>query len=97
MDLCLGSMLDYCQKKLPVEQVLDLDLSLLMWDTARGLEFLHENGIIHGHLGLKKILLWRKRPKFKPIVKIGCYLPHSDTNKVIYCRPSNIYIMNCKK
>ena len=91
MDLCLGSMLDFCLSKLPLVQ--NLDIAMIMWETARGLEYLHNNKIVHGSLALEKILLWRKRPKSKPIVKVGGYMvliPNSST-KVISCVLSSVF------
>lgn len=71
MDLCLGSMLDYCRKKL--NNVSGLDIYKMMWEITRGLEYLHENNIVHGSLVLDKILLWNEKMEgnSNTIVKIA--------------------------
>jgi hypothetical protein len=77
MDLCLGSMLDFCNGNISL-CFSDKEICGFMWDTVRGLEFLHDKGISHGRLELTKILLWKKRASSKPIVKLSGYVPSSD-------------------
>lgn len=84
MELCLGSMLDYCQKKIP--HISDLDICKTMWETVRGLDYLHDNNIVHDRLFLENILLWRESPDCKPITKIGGYFPPCDSRQVNYFR-----------
>lgn len=65
-------MHDYYEEKLT--NVSGLDIYKMMWEIARGLEYLHENGIVHGSLVLDKILLWKEEninDSNKIIVKIA--------------------------
>ena len=73
MDFCLGRLI----------HVSDIEIGRIMTETARGLDFLHRNNIIHGRLRLDHILLWRKRPDLKPIVKLSGYYPSSHQEQVI--------------
>jgi hypothetical protein len=84
MDLCWASMLDFCLGRLmPTLDVSDtVEMGRIMSETARGLHFLHRNNIVHGRLGLDRILLWRKRPNVRPIAKISGYYPHHHHNQV---------------
>jgi serine/threonine protein kinase len=84
MDLCWASMLDFCLGRLmPTLDVSDtVEMGRIMSETARGLHFLHRNNIVHGRLGLDRILLWRKRSNVKPIAKISGYYPHHHHNQV---------------
>ena len=79
MDLCWASMTDFCLGRLVVSHV---EIDRLIGEAAHGLDFMHRNNIIHGRLGLGDILLWRKRPNLKPIVKISGYYPLIRSIKV---------------
>ena len=80
MELCLGSMMDFCLGRLP--EIKELDIAMIMWGTTRGLEYLHNNKIVHGSLELEKVLLWRKRLKLEPIAKVGGYVSRINGYKV---------------
>lgn len=82
MELCLGSMLDYYEKKLT--NVSSLDIYKMMWEIALGLEYLHGNCIVHGSLVLDKILLWKNESisdSNTAIIKIALRFHHSTVNK----------------
>lgn len=83
MDLCVGSMSDYLQEKSPFNSM-KLEMTKSMFETTRGLVYLHENKIIHGRLSLEKVLLWMEsnKPNFEPVVKITGYVYPNDNDKV---------------
>lgn len=87
MDLCLGSMLDFCLNKLSKIGKENLDIGKIMWGTLRGLEYLHENGIVHGCLTLEKILLCQLGRK-QTTAKLTGYAQCSKSREV------NSYIGN---
>lgn len=81
MDLCIGSMLDYLQRKCLIK----LDISRAMFEIAYGLSYLHDQQLFHGCLTLSKILLCRDEgdPDFQSIVKLTPSINHLDNDKVI--------------
>lgn len=89
MDLCLGSMLDYCDKTLN-EKIGNVVMKAndIMWQMTCGLEFLHRLKITHGDLRLEKVLFWKKDSKSRRvIVKLTDY--GFDFSKVGYSLPSH--------
>ncbi|XP_059350588.1 uncharacterized protein LOC130693049 isoform X2 [Daphnia carinata] len=74
MELCQGSMLDYCRGNLD-ENVTSLIKGIdIMWQITCGVEFLHRYQIDCGDLKLENVLFWKRNPKSKRIiVKISGY------------------------
>lgn len=68
MDICQGSMLDYCQKTLDENVGNCIKAIDIMWQMTCGLEYLHQHKIVHGDLVLKNVLFWKKSQNSKLIV-----------------------------
>ncbi len=66
MELCQGTLQDYLSGQVPET---DLKPSDIMWQVSFGLDYLHQNSIVHGDLKAKKILLL-KREGMEVMLKI---------------------------
>lgn len=59
---------------------------MTMWEILRGLEYLHDNDIVHGGLVLDKILLRNNKVDSNTIVKIALkccpHISNSTVNKL---------------
>uniref|UniRef100_A0A0N8E8L0 Putative Ankyrin n=1 Tax=Daphnia magna TaxID=35525 RepID=A0A0N8E8L0_9CRUS len=90
MELCHGSMLDYCRKNLD-ENVTSLIKGIdIMWQITCGVDYLHRCQIDYGHLKLENVLFWKRNSKSKRvIVKITGYgykgCPSQDNVKTRLC------------
>lgn len=87
MELCLGSMLEFLGEKMSGVTTSEIEIDKIMWETVRGLEYLHTQSIVHGQLNLKKILLFsftRMGERFIT-AKIAGYFP---------CNVRNVEVIN---
>jgi serine/threonine protein kinase len=68
MELCQGSMLDYCRKTLDEGVASHVKAIDVMWQITCGLDFLHRQKIQHGNLKLENVLFWKRDSKSKRVV-----------------------------
>jgi serine/threonine protein kinase len=74
MELCQGSMLDYCRKTLDESVASYVKATEIMWQITCGLDYLHRLKIDHENLNLKNVLFWKRDSKSKRVfVKLTGY------------------------
>jgi serine/threonine protein kinase len=74
MELCQGSMLDYCRKTFDESVASHVKATDVMWQITCGLDYLHRQKIQHGNLKLENVLFWKRDSKSKRlVVKLAGY------------------------
>lgn len=68
MDLCEGSMLDYCRKNLDENVTLFVKGIDIIWQITSGMDYLNRHKIHHGNLMLENVLFWKRNSSSKRIV-----------------------------
>ncbi|EFX85599.1 hypothetical protein DAPPUDRAFT_237704 [Daphnia pulex] len=68
MDLCEGSMLDYCRKNLDDNVTLFVKGIDIIWQITCGMDYLNRHKIHHGNLMLENVLFWKRNSSSKRIV-----------------------------
>jgi serine/threonine protein kinase len=71
-----------CLKNLIEEQKVNVEIGDIFWSLAVGLKYLHENNVIHGHLDLSNVLLFKIGER--RVIKLTNYGLHrwNRTNEV---------------
>jgi serine/threonine protein kinase len=74
MELCQGSMLDYCKKTLDKDVASRIKATDIMWKIIYAIDYLDGQEINHGNLKLKNVLFWRRDSKSRRVlVKLTAY------------------------
>nr|CAH0107608.1 unnamed protein product [Daphnia galeata] len=68
IDLCQGSMLDYCRKTLDKNIASYIKATDVMWQITCGLAYLQRHKIDQGRLKLKNVFFWKRNLKSKRVV-----------------------------
>ena len=88
MELCQGSMLDYCNKTLDKDVASRIKATDIMWKIIFAIDYLDGQKINHGNLKLENVLFWKRDSKSRRVlVKLTGY----GYSTVVYVRYS-IYI-----
>ncbi len=88
MELCQGSMLDYCHETLDKDVASRIKATDIMWKIIFAIDYLDGQKINHGDLKLENVLFWKRDSKSKRIlVKLTAY----GYSTAVYVRYS-IYI-----
>jgi serine/threonine protein kinase len=74
MELCLGSMLDYCHETLDKDVASRIKATDIMWKIINAIDYLDDLKINHGDLKLENVLFWKRDSKSRwVLVKLTAY------------------------
>ena len=74
MELCQGSMLDYCKKTLDKDVASRIKATDIMWKIINAIDYLDGQKINHGDLKLENVLFWKRDSKSRRVlVKLTAY------------------------
>jgi serine/threonine protein kinase len=68
MQLCQGSLLDYCRGTLNESVASHVKATDVMWQIICGVDYLHCQKVDYGDLELKNVLFWKNDPKSRRVV-----------------------------
>ena len=89
MELCQGSMLDYCNKTLDKDVALRIKATDIMWKIINAIDYLDGQKINHGDLKLENVLFWKRDSKSRRVlVKLTAY----GYSYAVYAVRYSIYI-----
>ena len=95
MELCQGSMLDYCRKTLDKDIASSVKATDVMCQITCGLAYLQRHKIDQGRLKLKNVFFWKRNLKSKRVVvKLTEYGFNHHKCEVLYYTYKHKYAVN---